>query len=269
MSYIISSFRIAGLPATPYPAPSLLDTQVKSVDSTTSPSRRRLPPTPGGSLSSSSPLSSVTMPEPMPYYPPGAIPPTSQSSYSFQTSSSSSPPSLTHRTTASSTMSDSSSRHHMQYSRSTTDGEKTPISSNEYPSHTSNTSYFSEISSGNYSSNTNTTADDRYRPPGALPPKVPSAHSSTSYSSQSLFDPYGNERIHDANGNQYFEPYHNQSHQIAPYNSQSFKPPPPPPTAAQHIASSNGHHIDSSARYADSRQASPPIDTSLCMSSLT
>ena len=210
------------------------------------------------------------MPEPMPYYPPGAIPPTAHSSYTFYTPSSSGPPSLTHRTTASSTMSSNSSRHHMQYSngfRSTADGEKTPISSNEYPSHASNTSNFTERSSGNYLSNT--TEDDEYRPSGAFPPSTSSAHSSTSYSSQSLFNPYASERLQDANGYQHQEPLHDHLHRVASYSSQPFKPAPPLPPLPppKHTTSSNEHHIDSSAKYVDARQASPSVDTSLCMSS--
>jgi len=265
MHRIASSLRTAGLPASPYPAPSLLNTLVQPVDSPISPSRRRLPPTPGGISSPSSPM---TMPKPMPYYPLGAITSTSYSSLSssFHTPASSGPPSLSHRTTASSTMSDNSSRHRMRYSngpRSTSDGEKTPISSNEYLSQ----------SSGSYSSNI-TKVEDIYRPPGALPPSAPSAHSSTSYSSQSqLFNPYANERLQDANGYQHHEPHHNQSHRVASYSSQLFKPPPPPPlpplpppVAIQHTTPSNDHLHSSAKNYADARQASPPIDTSLCTS---
>ena len=258
MNYTASSLCTAGLPASPYPAPSTLDTVV-------SPSRRRLPPTPGGP---SSQITSMMMPEPVPYYPPGAIPPASYTSLSYS-SSSSGPPSLSHRTTASSTTTDNSSHLHIQYSngpRSTENGEKTPISSNEYPSHASNASYFNEMSTGNYLSNINTT-DDIYRPPGALPPSAPSAHSSTSYSNQSpLFNPYTNEKPQVANGYQLQEPHHNQSPQTASFSSQPFNPPalPPPPfpPPRQHPTPSYEHHLDSSAQYAD---VSPPVDAPPCM----
>ncbi|KAF8809527.1 hypothetical protein BYT27DRAFT_7187842 [Phlegmacium glaucopus] len=248
-----------GLPASPYPTHPVVDTLARPVDSPVSPSRRRLPPTPGGSISSASPINSIMMPEPMPYYLPGAIAPTSYNSLSsFHTSSSSGPPSLSHRTTASSTMSENSSRHRTQYSnepRSTSDGEKTPISSTEY------------LSGSNFS-NINKTGDDVYRPPGALPPNIPSAHSSTSYSSQSqLFNPYSNEGLQDTNGYQYQEPHHNQSHQLASYSSQLFNPPPPPPplpppVATQHTAPSDEHRL-SAKKFADPGLASQPIDTSL------
>lgn len=185
------------------------------------------------------------------HYPPGAIPPASYSSlsHSLHTSSSSGPPSLSHRTTASSIMSDDSSRLPPQYSngpRPTSDREKTPVSSHEY----SNASYLD----GNY-----TTGDDIYRPPGALPPDVPSTHSSTSYSTQP-FNSYAYEQLQDINGYQHQEPRHSQSHQ---YSSQSPKPPPLPPKPTAF----NDYHPDLSGKYADARQASPPIDTSLCTSS--
>lgn len=259
MTCMTSSFYAAGLPASPYPINPGLET-LKRSETPISPSRRRLPPTPGGSQSSP-----IMMPEPAPYYPPGAIPPASYSSLSYpmHTSSSGGTPNLSHRTTASSTRSDNSSRHRQPYSngRSPSDGERTPISSNEYPSHASNASYFT----GNYSSNNNTTGDDVYRPPGALSPSVP-PHASTSYSTQSPpFNPYANEELHDPNGYQHQEPY--QSYQVPSYSSHAFNSPLPPPpflpVASQHTA--NEHHFDSSPKYLDKRQLSLPIDASLCM----
>ena len=188
------------------------------------------------------------MPEPVPYYPPGTHSPASYSSqsYSLHTSSSSGAPSLSHRTTASSTTSDHSS-HLPRYSnglRPTSDGEKTPISSNEYLPHPSSSSYFDGVSSGNYLSNINETGNV-YRPPGAFPPNVPS------YSGQSpSFNPYPDEELQVANGYRHQESHPNQPHQIASYGPQPFKPPPPPPlpVASQHTASSSKHHFDSYAK---------------------
>jgi hypothetical protein len=238
-----SSFRAAGLLKT------TLSALAKNADlpmSPMSPSRRRLPPTPGGS----SPMGSTMMPEPVPYYPPGISPSSYSSlSHSLHKSSSTGPPSLSHRTTTSSTMSKNSSR--LQYSnerlRPTSDGERTPISSNEYLPQVSNTSYFDGMSSG-YLSNINETGGDVYRPPNALPPTA-----NTSYSNQSpLFNPYP-----DTNG--YEEPQHNQLRQVASYNSfQQFQqPPPPPPIASQHTSSSSEHYLDSSSEYAEADRQVP------------
>jgi RHO1 GDP-GTP exchange protein 1/2 len=232
-----SSFLAAGLLKT------TLSTLAKPADTPMSPSRRRLPPTP----SVSSPMSSVVMPEPVPYYPPGA-PHASYSSlsHSMHTSSSSGPPSLSHRTTASSTMS-SKNGSRFQYSngpRSTSDGEKTPISSNEYLPQVSNASY-----SGGYLSNINETGDDVYRPPKAFPPTA-----NTSYPNQShLFNPYS-EEVQDTNG--YEEPEHNQLHRVASYNGFQ-PPPPPPPVTSQHTASSSEHYLDSSSEYAEADRQVP------------
>lgn len=182
------------------------------------------------------------MPEPMPYYPPGAIPPSSYSSpsYSLHTPSSNGLPSLSHRTTASSTMSKNSGRL-QQYSdgfRPTSDGEKIPISSSEYLPQGSNPSYFNGMTPGNYLSDINEREDDVYRPPGA-----------------SSFNPYP-EEIQDTNGYRHEEPRHNQLRQVASYNSFQYKPPPPPPPphgASQHTASSSEHYLDSNYAEADHR----------------
>ena len=150
-------------------------------------------------------------------------------------------------------MSKNSSR--LQYSNGvgpTSDGEKTPISSNEYLPQVSNTSYFDGMSSGSYLSKINETGDDVYRPPNALPPTP-----NTPYSNQSpLFNPY-TEEIQDTNG--YEEPQHNQLHQVASYNNfQQFKPPPPPPPiVSRHVASSSDHYRDSSSDYAEADRRVP------------
>ena len=191
--------------------------------------------------------------EPVPYYRPGAIPPASYTSlsYSLQTSSSSDPPTLSHRTTASSSKNGS----RLQYSnglRPTLDGERTPISSNEYLPQVSNTSYFDGISPGNYLSNINETRDDVYQPPNALPPTL-----NPTYSSQSpLFNSYS-EEIQDTNG--YEKPPDNQLHQVASYNSfqQFIPPPPPPPVASEHTVSSSEHYVDSSSDYAEADRQVP------------
>ena len=241
MKCIGSSFRAAVL------LKSTVSTLAKPADPPTSPSRRRLPPTPSGSSS----ISSITMPEPAPYYhSPGAIPPTSYSSlsHSLQTSSSSGPPSLSHRTTASSTMSKNSSP--LQYSngpRPSSDGEKTPISSNEYPPQVSNTSYFDGMSSASYLSlsKMHEKGDDVYRPPNGLPPTP-----NISYSNQApMSNPY-NEEIQSTNG--YEEPQHNQLRQVASYNNfQSKTPTPPPHVPSQYTPSPNEHYLDPSSEYAE------------------
>ena len=119
------------------------------------------------------------------------------------------------------------------------DGEKLPISSNEYLPQVSNATYFNGMSSGNYLSNINETEDDVYQqPPGALPPSV-----------STPFNPYP-EEIQFTNGYRHGEPQHNQLHQVASYNGFQFKPPPPPPVASQHTASGE-HYLDSSSNYAE------------------
>lgn len=82
------------------------------------------------------------IPEPMPYYPPGAIPPVSYHSVSYHRSSSSVAPSFSHRMTASSITGDDSSRltQNLDGLRPTSSGVKTPISSCEYLRHPSTTS---------------------------------------------------------------------------------------------------------------------------------
>ena len=186
------------------------------------------------------------MPEPMPYYPPGAISPVTYNSlsHSLHTSSSSIAPSLSHRTTASS---DNSIRRlpHSNGHRSTSDENP----SNEYLPHASSASYLDGTSSGNYLPNINETGDkDVYRPSGALPPNAPS------YSSQSpLFDSYPNEKL-DANGYRHQESHHNQPHHVTSYGSQPFKPSP---ITSQHSASSSEHHFDLSPKYAEADHRVP------------
>ena len=133
-----------------------------------------------------------------------------------------------------------------QYSngpRSTSDGEKTPISSNEYLPQVSNASY-----SGGYLSNINETGDDVYRPPKALPT------ANSSYENRSHFNPYS-EEVQDTDG--YEEPQHNQLHHVASYNGFQPPPPPPPPVTSQHTASSSEHYLDSSSEYAETDRQAP------------
>jgi RHO1 GDP-GTP exchange protein 1/2 len=196
------------------------------------------------------------MPEPMPYYPSGAMPPVPYNSlsHSLHTSSSSVAPSLSHRTTAASSITnDNSSRPLPQYSngsRSTSHSENTLISSsNGYLPHASSASYLDGTSSGIYLPNINETGDDDdvYRPSGALP-------NAPSYSSQSpLFDSYPNEKL-DANGYRHQESLHNQPHHVTSYGSQPLKPSP---IASQHSASSSEHHFDFSPKYAEADRQVP------------
>ena len=196
------------------------------------------------------------MPEPAPYYPPGAIPPASYSSpsYSFQSTSSSGSTSLSNRTTASSTLSKNSSP--LQYS----DGEKTPISSYEHLPQVSN-AYLDGTSSASYSSlsKINEERDDLYRPSNALPPTSNTSPSNQSpmsnpYSNKSpLSDPYS-EEIQGTNG--YEGSQRNQLHQVASYNS--FQSTPiPPPRVTQHALSSSELYLDSSSEYVETNHRLP------------
>ena len=205
------------------------------------------------------------MPEPAPYYPPGAIPPASYSSlsYSLQSSSSSGPPSLTNRTTASSTISKNSSPlQHSNGPSPSSDGEKTPISSYEYLPQVSNASYLDGMSSASYLSlsKINEERDDLYRPPNALPPTSNTSPSNISpmsnpYSNKSpLSDPY-TEEIQGTNG--YEGSRHNQLHQVASYNSFQSTPTPPPHVPSQHALSSSEHYLDPPSEYVKANRQLP------------
>ena len=205
------------------------------------------------------------MPEPAPYYPPGAIPPASYSSlsYSLQSSSSSGPPSLTNRTTASSTISKNSSPlQHSNGPSPSSDGEKTPISSYEYLPQVSNASYLDGMSSASYLSlsKINEERDDLYRPPNALPPTSNTSPSNISpmsnpYSNKSpLSDPY-TEEIQGTNG--YEGSQHNQLHQVASYNSFQSTPTPPPHVPSQHALSSSEHYLDPPSEYVKANRQLP------------
>ncbi|KAF8159396.1 CNH domain-containing protein [Crassisporium funariophilum] len=272
--------QIAGPGHSPYPT---VDTQNTNIEAPKSPTRRRLPPTPGGSSSSvASPLISFSMPEPEPYHPPGTARPTlyNSTSYASFASSSNGPSDLVRRTTTSSGTSNDSGLqfpHAPEYSggsRSSNDGggERTPVSSNDYRSHASTTSYSSSTSYGSYTNNTSVAGDGIYRPPGALPPSAPSGYqdkpSDSAHSHQApAFDAYDTGKKNGTNG-YYQQSQHSHLAQVGQYDSYSFKAPPPPPppppkTQPPPPAPSSNPYLDSSPQYANQAIVLSPISASL------
>ncbi|KAF8956940.1 CNH domain-containing protein [Flammula alnicola] len=257
-----------------------VDTQnVSPVSSTKSPTRRRLPPTPGASSSSAtSPTASFPMPEPEPYYAPGPSRPhlynNSNSYTSFASSSSSNGPSdLGRRMTGGSDHSANSGRILPQapgYSNGSLsfsdDGERTPVS--DYNSFPSNSSY----AASHTTNATSLPGDGYYRPPGASPPALPpkpsayaalSADTQYSYPSSS-FNAYDQVNRDISNGYQY-----RSSHQTLPSRPNQYiavkaptPPPLPPPPPAHPAGNVNDQYTDYSPQQGNTPYTTSPVTLS-------
>ncbi|KAF8202439.1 CNH domain-containing protein [Pholiota molesta] len=247
----------SGRSTSPYPV-NRVETQniaaPASPSSTKSPSRRRLPPTPGGSISSASAMPTVTsypMPEPDPYYPQGASRPhmynsnISGSYKSFASSSSGAADLSTtngRRTTGGSDSLNNgrSLPHSSVYSSDTSfweDGNKTPVSdSQSYPSGSSYGNRDSQRTSA-----TSASGDAYYaRPSGAMPPALPpkpAAYANISktsqYTSSSSFEAY--EQEDQALANPYEYPSSRKTLPSRPNQYISIKTPTPPPPPPPHL----------------------------------
>ncbi|KAJ3514155.1 hypothetical protein NLJ89_g2537 [Agrocybe chaxingu] len=163
----------------PYTPPVDTSSPAAPSPTATSPTRRRLPPTPV-SVSSSA-TSPFAMPEPDPYYPPGASRPHHlYNSSSYSSFGSSGLVDQGRRATGSSSASSTGRRLPQAPGHDngpTDDGERTPISAIDQQPHPhyhgSNPSFSSSSSFTSYTTNTSNTTDGYYRPPGALAPAVP------------------------------------------------------------------------------------------------
>lgn len=219
-----------------------------------SPTRRRLPPTPG---TSSSPFATMAMPEPHPFQPPdmpvAKAYPSHPSAISFES---------VQRKTEDSPNSHGGRRlppepGYANGSNTWSDGNKTSISSMDYQSQVSVASNTSYTSSNSLGSRKNVSGDAHVRPPGASPPVLPPVlppkpitypedvkdMRNPFQSSYNAYE-YG---LEAANG---YSPSKTVSSN--PYDMDI--PPPPPPKLASSL---NLPYPDPSSQYANVIQTSP------------
>lgn len=187
---------------------------------------RRLPPTPGGSSTTSSPTTSYGMPEPEPYHESGTSQrPGHHSGDSYASSTGSHD--LLRKATAG-----SASGRRLPTAPAHMNGSRPGLPSDPRPSirvaHTSYESHSSSSSTGNYA--TSISREPSYRPPGALPPTAPGRHdtfSSLSSTASTAFDAYDpDSRSNYSNG--YYAPDKYQYQLPTPDSSSSLGIPPPP-----------------------------------------
>ncbi|KAH9479317.1 Rho1 guanine nucleotide exchange factor 1 [Psilocybe cubensis] len=252
----------AGLPPSPRPVNTKFESYTSSPTSATSPTgRRRLPPTPGSSTSSTySPVKSYPMPEPVPYRPSGS----SQDTYSPISAGSLSAggPSIDNRKAA--IASDinfteralpSVSGYSNDYTQVLDDGQRTPISSDDYRPHGSLSSYSTAPSFTTQLGSTSSSGTSHTRPSGASPPALPpkpSTYNDSSTRPSYSENPFNAYDLDDREVDYKYQTAPNTHSSRIQHSSHPSAPPPLPPKIP-----TNGHEQYSSYPQTTTYAASP------------
>lgn len=242
--------------SSPYLPPVDTSTSSTETPSKYSPTRRRLPPTPGVASSSITPTV-MPMPEPDTQY-------SRQNPYdsSFYTSfpPSNIPSDPTPRPAGERTSTSSNGRrlpeapaYGNDSKHSYEDGSRTPVSTSDYQSHGSTTSYSSSASFSGYSTGATSTNGDGYHRP-AVPPK-PSAYRTNAADLMSTYD--------QAGGSGYGYPQTHYSPASRSETHTTAKPPVPPPPSHPSTKLSS-YDLDSGDQYASAPYSLSPVHMSPC-----
>jgi hypothetical protein len=201
---------------------------------------RRLPPTPGGSSTTSSPTTSYGMPEPEPYHEPGSSQRPGHHSVDSYTSSTGS-----HDLLRKATAGSASGRRlpaapaYMNGSRPIVPGLPSDPRPPIRVAHTSYESHSSSSTGGGYSNSI--TREPSYRPPGALSPTAPGRQDTYSHPS-ATFNAYDEGR--NGNPNIYYSPLDKYQYQLpTPGSSTSLGVPPIPRKPSREYLSGPAEHV--------------------------